>query len=56
MEAFIKDDKIIINTMIQQNERDELLDYIQKAESRVIKPVKLYDVLGNISGIAFEIK
>jgi hypothetical protein len=56
MEAFIKDDKLIVNTMILDNEKDELLEYIKKAESRVIKPIKLYDVLGNISGVAFEIK
>ena len=56
MQAFIKDDKMVINTMIQQNERAELLDYINKIETSNIIPMTLYDVEGNISGIAFKLE
>ena len=55
MQGFIKDNKLIVNTMIQKDEREEILDYIKKAKSRTIKLVELYDINGDISGISFEI-
>ena len=56
MQAFIKDNKLVINTMIQQDERPELLNYIEKIETSNIIPMTLYDVEGNISGIAFKLE
>ena len=56
MQGFIKDNKLIINTMIQADERDILLDYINNAENKNINLVKLYDIKGNVSGVSFEIE
>ena len=55
MQAFIKDNKLIVNTMIQEDEKPGLLEYIDKTEYMKIKPIKLYDIEGNVSGIAFEL-
>lgn len=52
MLAFIKDNnKLIVNTQIHDSERDELLRYISGLKN--INFHKLYDIDGNISGIAF---
>lgn len=56
MQAFIKDNKMIVNTMIQKDELDELLEFIAKTDTHNIKPVKLYNIEGDISGIAFELE
>lgn len=56
MQAFIKNNKLIINTMIHKDERPELLDFINKADNSNIRYEKLFDVLGNVSGIAFELE
>ena len=55
MQAFIKDNKLIVNTMIQEDEKPDLLDFIDKTDYMKIKPIKLYDIEGNVSGIAFEL-
>lgn len=56
MQAFIKDDKLVINTMIQDDERPDLLNYIEKLENSNLVPITLYNVEGNISGIAFKLE
>ena len=56
MQAFIKDNKLVINTMIQDDERLDLLNYIEKLENSNLVPITLYNVEGNISGIAFKLE
>ena len=56
MQAFIKDNKLVINTMIQDDERPDLLNYIEKLENSNLVPITLYNVEGNISGIAFKLE
>lgn len=56
MQAFIKDNKLVVNTMIQDDERPVLLNYIEKLENSNLVPITLYNVEGNISGIAFKLE
>ena len=56
MQAFIKDNKLVVNTMIQDDERPDLLNYIEKLENSNLVPITLYTVEGNISGIAFKLE
>lgn len=56
MQAFIKDNRLIVNSMIFKDDKAKLLNYIEQMENKDIIPEKLYDVEGNISGIAFSIK
>lgn len=56
MQAFIKDNKLVVNTMIQDDERPDLLNYIEKLENSNLVPITLYNVEGNISGIAFKLE
>lgn len=56
MQAFIKDNRLIVNTMILDNEKDKLLDFIEKAETHPVSAETLYNIEGEKSGIAFEIK
>ena len=55
MLAYIKDDEIIINTMIFDNEKDKLVDFVNKSMVQSIKPIPLYNTSGDISGIAFKL-
>lgn len=56
MQAFIKNNKLVVNTMIQDDERPDLLNYIEKLENSNLVPITLYNVEGNISGIAFKLE
>lgn len=56
MQAFIKDNKIVINTMILDNEKEELLAFIEKTKTQNIKATPLYNIEGNTSGIAFSLE
>ena len=56
MQAFIKDNKLVVNTMIQDDERPDLLNYIEKLENSNLVPITLYNVEGDISGIAFKLE
>ena len=56
MQAFIKDNKLVVNTMIQDDEGPDLLNYIEKLENSNLVPITLYNVEGNISGIAFKLE
>ena len=52
MQAHIKDkNTLIINTMINDLEKEELLDFISGLKEVSFK--ELYDIEGNVSGIAF---
>ena len=51
MLAFIKDNKLVVNTQIHESEREELLKYISGLKN--VNFSKLYDIDGNVSGIAF---
>ena len=54
MLAFIKDNKLVVNTQIHESEKDELLSFIENIDGKQIESEKLYDIDGNISGIAFK--
>lgn len=54
MLAFIKDNKLVVNTQIHESEKDELLNFIENIEGKQIEAEKLYDINGDISGIAFK--
>lgn len=56
MEAYIKDNQLIINTMIRENEKEMLLDFIDKATEKGVDIKTLYNIKGDKSGIAFSIK
>ena len=56
MQAYIKDNKLIVNTMIQQDEEDDLYSYIDKVKKYGVIPEVLYNTSGEISGIAFKTK
>lgn len=55
MQAYIKDNKLIVNTMIQNDEIEDLQQYIEKASNNGVTPITLYNVEGEKSGIAFKI-
>lgn len=54
MLAFIKDNKLIVNTQIHESEKEELLNFIENIDGKQIESEKLYDINGDISGIAFK--
>ena len=54
MLAFIKENKLIVNTQIHESEKEELLNFINSIEGKSIEFEKLYDIDGNVSGIAFK--
>jgi len=54
MLAFIKDNKLVVNTQIHESERDELLNFIENIDGKQVISEKLYDIDGNVSGIAFK--
>lgn len=54
MLAFIKDNKLVVNTQIHEIERDELLNFIENIDGKQVISEKLYDIDGNVSGIAFK--
>ena len=52
MQAYFKDNNtLIINTMIDKNEKDRLVDFVSAADNVTFK--KLYDIEGEVSGIMF---
>lgn len=54
MLAFIKDNKLVVNTQIHESEKDELLNFIENIDGKQVISEKLYDINGNVSGIAFK--
>lgn len=55
MQAFIKDNRLVVNTQILSNEKAELQEFIEKAETNGVSATTLYDIKGNKAGIAIEI-
>lgn len=55
MQAYIKNDKIIINTTIDDRDKDELLNFISKSKYKALLTEPLYDIKGNISGVSINI-
>lgn len=55
MQAFIKDNRLVVNTQILSNEKAELQEFIEKAEINGVSATTLYDIEGNKAGIAIEI-
>ena len=56
MQAYIKDGNLIINDMIQETEKEELTKFIDRALSDGVLPTALYNIEGNVSGIAFKVR
>lgn len=56
MQAHIKDNKLIVNTMIHDNEKEELLQFLKNAETRGVSAIPLYNIEGDKSGVAFQLK
>ena len=56
MQAYIKNNKLIVNDMIQSNEIEDFKIFINKAISKGVQPKPLYDIEGKISGIEFKVK
>lgn len=55
MQAFIKDNRLVVNTQILSNEKAKLQEFIEKAETNGVSATTLYDIEGNKAGIAIEI-
>lgn len=55
MQAFIKENRIIINDMINEGEKEDLLNYINKLESHKVITTPLYNISGDKAGISFEL-
>ena len=56
MQAFIKDkDKLIINSQIIQNEKEDLINFAKAAAENGVIVTVLYDTEGLPSGIEFEV-
>ena len=56
MQAFFKDNELIINSQILDNEKAKLVEFTDKAEERGVEVIKLYDTNGNTGGIKFKLK
>lgn len=56
MQAFIKDNRLVVNTQVLSNEKTELQEFIEKAETNGVSATTLYDIEGNKAGIAIEIQ
>lgn len=56
MQAYIKNDKLIINDMIQENEKQDFINFINNSIKYGILFKPLYDIKGDISGIEFNTK
>lgn len=56
MQAYFKDNKLIINTMIFDNDKSELINFIKDTYIKKVIPEPLYDINGDISGISFKLE
>ncbi|MBQ2639294.1 MAG: hypothetical protein IJF92_00810 [Bacilli bacterium] len=57
MQGFIKDKKeLIINSQILDNEKEDLVEFTEKAAEKGVNVVKLYDTEGNVAGVKFEVR
>lgn len=56
MKAFMKDDNtLIINTMIEPNEKEQFIKFVEKAVNRPVRVLETYDSDGNISGVMIKL-
>lgn len=56
MKAFMKDDNtLIINTMIEPNEKEQFIKFVEKAVNRPVRALETYDSDGNISGVMIKL-
>lgn len=53
MLAFIKNNKLIVNTQVHESEKEDLNNWIDNLRTGALKFKELYDIEGNISGIEF---
>lgn len=56
MQAFIKENKLIVNSMIHSFDKPDLLKFIEQTKTKKIIPEPLYDINGNVSGISFKLE
>lgn len=45
--------KLIVTNMIDENEKEELLSFINKLQTNTLSTQTLYDAEGNIAGVQF---
>lgn len=56
MKAFMKDDNtLIINTMIEPNEKEQFIKFVEKAVNRPVRVLETYDSDGNVSGVMIKL-
>lgn len=56
MKAFMKDDNtLIINTMIEPNEKEQFIKFVEKAVNRPVQVLETYDSDGNVSGVMIKL-
>jgi hypothetical protein len=56
MKAFMKDDNtLIINTMIEPNEKEQFIKFVEKAVDRPVRVLETYDSDGNVSGVMIKL-
>ncbi len=53
MLAFIKNNKLIVNTQVHESEKEDLNNWIDNLRTGALKFKELYDIEGNVSGIEF---
>lgn len=56
MQAFIKDNKLIVNSIGHNFDKPDLLNYIKQTKYKKIISEPLYDINGDISGISFKLE
>lgn len=56
MKAFMKDDNtLIINTMVEPNEKEQFIKFVEKAVNRPVRVLETYDTDGNVSGVMIKL-
>ena len=55
MQAFLKDNELIINSQILDNEKEALVNFANLAEEKGAEAIKLYDTNGDVAGVKFRV-
>jgi hypothetical protein len=56
MQAFLKDkNKIVVNSMIFDDEKQDMINFANSASENGVLITKLYDTEGNVSGVMFKL-
>ena len=56
MKAFMKDDNtLIINTMIEPNEKEQFIKFVEKAVNRPVRVLETYDSDVKVSGVMIKL-